>query len=167
MLMLLLLSSICGSDTMITSMIIMGTKLIEDFHRINNHALHGNPSQKPENGQRSKGKITTAKVSKFGRVTGQKNMSSSFVDPFDPDALVNCDCSGKGDVEIKCPYCAKDITLEKANNKYLSEKNERKTTATTNKNGKCEFEEQTYCEIEEQTKLEMMKPTKSVAKTTM
>ncbi|KAK4879609.1 hypothetical protein RN001_007755 [Aquatica leii] len=28
-----------------------------------------------------------------------------------PDALVECDCCGLGCVEIKCPYCAKDIGL--------------------------------------------------------
>jgi len=29
-----------------------------------------------------------------------------------PDALVRCDCCGNGAVEVKCPYCARDSTVE-------------------------------------------------------
>lgn len=32
-----------------------------------------------------------------------------------PDALIECYCCGMGSVEIKCPYCAKDIGLAESN----------------------------------------------------
>lgn len=36
-------------------------------------------------------------------------------DPFvgaSPDAIVNCKCCGRGCVEVKCPFCARDSELD-------------------------------------------------------
>ncbi|KAL4227758.1 hypothetical protein ACF0H5_013194 [Mactra antiquata] len=58
MLMSLVLCSICGSDTMITSMCIVGTKLIVDFHCINNHDFTW--KSQPDAGKMAKGNIAMA-----------------------------------------------------------------------------------------------------------
>lgn len=38
-----------------------------------------------------------------------------------PDALVSCDCCGKGTVEVKCPYCIIQDESDVATVKYLNE----------------------------------------------
>lgn len=37
-----------------------------------------------------------------------------------PDALSSCKCHGKGCVEVKCPFCIKDITISEAISKGVS-----------------------------------------------
>ena len=33
-----------------------------------------------------------------------------------PDSLISCDCCGEGCVEVKCPYCKRNDTVDKASN---------------------------------------------------
>ena len=47
-----------------------------------------------------------------------------------PDSMVSCDCCGKGCVEVKCPYCHKDDTVEQAcsDPKFCLQDNKLKTS---------------------------------------
>ena len=40
-----------------------------------------------------------------------------------PDGFVNCKCCGKGDIEVKCPFCVKDGLLWKRTSRIYIEKN--------------------------------------------
>ena len=33
-----------------------------------------------------------------------------------PDGIINCECCGKGVLEIKCPFCVKNETIDDATN---------------------------------------------------
>lgn len=47
-----------------------------------------------------------------------------------PDSLVECQCCGKGCIEVKCPYCIKDTNIEEILNLKTSFLNERSSDGT-------------------------------------